>query len=97
MSLEVGLLEASYDRMLEGELCSASDILVKISKKSISSELGRNNKEEKLKFCPLLKFINFAGSGSENNMGFRLDDQIGPLVTLPQLSKAQSERKQKSC
>lgn len=60
--------------VLEGELCSASDILGKISKKSVSSELGCKNKEEKFKFCPLLKFINFIGSGSENSMGFQLDE-----------------------
>lgn len=79
--------------VLEGELCSASDILGKISNKSVSSELGCNNKEEKLKFCPLLKFINFTGSGSENNMM----KQTGCLVTLPEMSKAQGERNQKSC
>lgn len=60
--------------VLEGELCSASDILGKMSKKSVSSELGCKNKVEKLKFCPLLKFINFIGSVSENSMGFQLDE-----------------------
>lgn len=81
----------------EGEPCSASEILMagKLQEIPVSSELGCNNKEKNLKFCPLQKLINCPGSLSERTWGTNSSEADGPLVMLPEQSTGHGDSKAK--